>query len=152
MAMAMAMALAMVWTLAMAMAMAMAMALAIAMAVGMGKINSKAKGGRGEREFAQWLRENLKVSARRGCQFSGSPDSPDVVCDLGIHFEVKRTNRINIYDAISQAETDAKKTKPAIVAHRRDRGEWLLIMKANDILKIAEIVLRDLSNNPEVVS
>ena len=46
----------------------------------MGKINSRAKGARYERELARYFEEN-GFPARRGQQFAGGSDSPDVVCD-----------------------------------------------------------------------
>src|SRR5436190_24349394 len=73
------------------------------------KMNSRQKGIRGERQWRDELRAN-GYSARRGQQFSGSPDSPDVVCDAlsWIHFEVKAVERLNIEDAMEQARGDAK--------------------------------------------
>lgn len=53
------------------------------------RVNSRAKGARGEREAAKFLR-GLGFEARRGQQFSGSKDSPDVVTNLaGVHIENK---------------------------------------------------------------
>jgi len=43
-------------------------------------MNSREKGKRGERQWRDELRAN-GYAARRGQQFSGSPDSPDVICD-----------------------------------------------------------------------
>jgi Holliday junction resolvase len=43
-------------------------------------MNSREKGKRGERQWRDELRAQ-GFAARRGQQFSGSPDSPDVVCD-----------------------------------------------------------------------
>ena len=43
-------------------------------------MNSRAKGARGERLWRDELRAQ-GFTARRGQQFSGSPDSPDVVCE-----------------------------------------------------------------------
>src|SRR5437899_3884036 len=73
-------------------------------------MNSREKGKRGERQWRDELRAQ-GYAARRGQQFSGSPDSPDVVCDeLGwIHFEVKAVEKLNIYDAMEQAERDCGK-------------------------------------------
>lgn len=102
-------------------------------------MNSNDKGKRGERDFAKWLRDNLHVDASRGVQYQGSPDSPDVTCELPIHFEVKRTERFNAYQAMAQAESDSEYNIP-IVAHRRNRGEWLLVMKADDLAEISGIV------------
>jgi hypothetical protein len=70
-------------------------------------------------------------------QFSGSPDSPDVVCDElnGFHFEVKLGQRHNIYDAMAQALSDCGAKLP-LVAHRRNRGRWLVTMEAHDFFKL----------------
>jgi hypothetical protein len=93
-------------------------------------MNSRNKGKRGEKEFAALLREH-GFDARRGQQFSGSPDSPDVVCEAlaWLHIEVKRTQALNLTDACAQAEGDSK-GKPWIVAHRRNRAPWLITMRA----------------------
>ena len=95
-------------------------------------MNSRAKGARGEREWAAYLRER-GFSARRGCQFSGSPDSPDVVDSSPLHWEVKRVERLNLHDACDQAKRDAA-GKPWAVAHRRNRGEWLVTVPADWLL------------------
>lgn len=100
-------------------------------------MNSRNKGKRGEREFAALLRENGFL-ARRGQQFSGSPESPDVVCEAlaWLHVEVKRVQNLNLTDACVQAEGDcgrgapAGQKKPWIVAHRRNHAPWLITMRA----------------------
>ena len=93
-------------------------------------MNSRRKGKVGEREFAALLREH-GFDARRGQQFSGSPDSPDVVSDAlaWLHVEVKRVQNLNLTDACIQAEGDAG-GKPWIVAHRRNHAPWLITMRA----------------------
>src|SRR6476619_427503 len=74
---------------------------------GSSPMNSRQKGKRGERQWRDELRAN-GYDARRGQQFSGSPDSPDVVCDAlpWIHFEVKAVEKLNIEDAMEQARRD----------------------------------------------
>lgn len=58
-------------------------------------MNSRAKGQRGERELADFITA-AGFPARRGQQFAGGPDSPDVVCPgLPFHIEAKRTERLN---------------------------------------------------------
>ena len=51
--------------------------------------------------------------ARRGQQFCGSAESPDVICDSlpWIHFEVKAVERLNIEEAMEQARRDAGKSE-----------------------------------------
>jgi Holliday junction resolvase len=100
--------------------------------------NSRAKGARGERELAAFLRKHGH-EARRGQQFSGSPDSPDVVHSIpGIHIECKRVEKLNIHTAMKQASEDCGDDVP-VVCHKRNRGEWLITMRLEDYL---ESVLR----------
>lgn len=103
----------------------------------MGKINSRQKGAKGEREFAAVLRE-AGYEARRGQQFSGSPDSPDVVTNLPYHFEVKRVEHFNAYKAMEQAVRDSDPVKTPIVAHRRNKCEWLAVMRMSDFLRMVK--------------
>ena len=99
-------------------------------------MNSNQKGKRGERA---WRDELLAhgYTARRGQQFAGSPDSPDVVCDdlPGFHFEVKTVEKLNLREAMEQAVNDAGEKVP-LVAHKRNRGEWLITMRASDWFKM----------------
>ena len=87
-------------------------------------INSRQKGCRGEREWRDIVRAN-GFEARRGQQFSGSPDSPDVVSELPFHMEVKRVERLNIDNAMKQAEQDCGEKMP-MVAHKKNHGKWLV--------------------------
>ena len=109
-------------------------------------MNSREKGKRGERQWRDELRAH-GYHARRGQQFSGSPDSPDVVCDelAWIHFEVKAVERLNIEDAMEQARrdqtrsglnaADAAPMKVPIVAHKRNFRPWLVTMDAETFFK-----------------
>jgi hypothetical protein len=100
-------------------------------------MNSREKGKRGERLWRDELRAAGYV-ARRGQQFSGSEDSPDVVCEeLGwIHFEVKAVERLNIEEAMDQARRDCGMRKVPVVVHRRNRRPWLVTMEAGTFLKL----------------
>lgn len=96
---------------------------------------SRRKGAVGERELAGFLSEHGHP-ARRGQQFSGSPESPDVVCPtLPFHFEVKRTEALRLHEAMAQAVADAGDKVP-VVAHRRSRGEWLAVIRLGDLVKL----------------
>lgn len=95
-------------------------------------MNSRQKGKRGEREWAAYLREQGYHDARRGQQFAGGGDSPDVVCDsLPIHWEVKRVEKLNVYDAMNQAMRDRGQGKVPVVAYRRNDHRWLVVMEAD---------------------
>lgn len=108
-------------------------------------MNSREKGKRGERQWRDELRAQ-GYAARRGQQFSGSPDSPDVVCsDLDwIHFEVKAVERLNIEEAMEQARRDARTGmgngksemgKVPVLAHRRSYRAWLVTMEAETFFR-----------------
>ena len=101
------------------------------------EMNSRQKGARGEREAAKVLSETFCCEARRGCQFAGGKDSPDVQTTIeGVHFEVKRVQRLSIHNAIDQAVNDAGDKVPCVL-HRRDRTEWLLTVRLRDVTKLA---------------
>lgn len=101
--------------------------------------NSRAKGTGGEREWASFLRA-AGFDARRGQQFSGGADSPDVICEdlRNFHFEVKRTEALRLYPAMAQAVQDADGGPTPVVVHRRNRKEWLVIMRAEDWLDLVK--------------
>ena len=97
---------------------------------------SRNKGKRGERELARLLTLNGHP-AHRGQQYSGSPDSPDVICEsLPFHFEVKRCERLRLREAMQQAIADAGEGKTPVVAHRRNGGEWLAVLPMTALLEL----------------
>lgn len=100
----------------------------------MGGKRSREKGKRGEREIASLLRE-YGYDARRGVQYKGGQDSPDVIGLPGTHIEVKRTERLNLYDALSQSKADAGDDMP-IVIHRKNNAEWVVIQPLSDWINL----------------
>lgn len=108
----------------------------------MGGKSSRDKGARGELEWAEFLRSTFGVEARRGCQFAGGPDSPDVVGGISdTHVEVKRVEKLSIYSAIDQAIRDAGEFDVPYVAHRRNRKGWLVTLRAEDLENFAHNVM-----------
>jgi Holliday junction resolvase len=100
-------------------------------------MNARQKGARGEREWRDQLRE-AGYTARRGQQFAGGSDSPDVVCDelaRVVHFEVKRVQSLNIHAAVQQATRDGNGKAP-VVAHRKNNQPWLVTVLADDFFKL----------------
>ena len=104
-------------------------------------INSKQKGSRKERELASLFREN-GYNARRGQQFSGSPDSPDIVLDdapnLPIHVECKSGKNIHFWKAFEQAQHDCGEKMPT-VWFKRDRDCWRVSLKADDFFELLRL-------------
>jgi len=97
-------------------------------------INSKRKGAAGERELAAKLRE-YGFDSRRGVQYCGANGDADVLGLPGIHIECKRTEKLNLYDAMAQAKSDCKENIPAVF-HRRNNCEWLVILRLEDFIEI----------------
>lgn len=98
-------------------------------------MNSKSKGARGEREVASLLR-GYGYKCRRGQQYCGANGDADVVGLPGIHIEVKRREKLNIYDAVDQAKRDSRATELPTVIHRKNDAEWLVTMPLKDWIKI----------------
>lgn len=101
----------------------------------MGKINSRQKGARGEREFASICR-GYGYDARRGQQYCGANGDADVVGLPGIHVEVKRVERLNHEDAMSQSIADAKDGEIPIVAYRKNNDIWKIEMRFDDWIQL----------------
>ncbi len=97
---------------------------------------SRRKGKTGELELARLLTAE-GFPAVRGVQYHGGTDSPDVRCPClpRIHFEVKRTERLRLYEALTQARHDAGEKLP-IVAHRANNCGWVAILDFTDLLAI----------------
>ncbi len=102
---------------------------------------SRNKGKTGERELAHELTRVFGVTARRGVQFQGSPDSPDVVTDIpGIHIECKRTERFRLYEALEQAIADAGTGVP-LVLHRQNKKPWVAVVRLDDLPNLVRKLL-----------
>jgi Holliday junction resolvase len=106
-------------------------------------INSRAKGCRGEREFAEIL-QGAGFDARRSQQFAGGHDSEDLIHSVaGVHFEVKNTQNLRLYEAYRQACEDCSKGKIPVVAHKRNHGKWMVTLSAEDYLSLLSRVKVD---------
>lgn len=100
----------------------------------MGKM-SRDKGKRGERELAGILR-GYGFDAKRGVQYHGGSDSPDVTGLPGVHIEVKRTEKLSLYDALAQSRADSGPEEMPVVIHRRNDCEWVVIQPLADWIEI----------------
>lgn len=99
--------------------------------------NGNAKGKRGERELAAALTELLDIPCRRGQQYSGI-EGKDVVGLPGVHIECKRTEALSVYKAMEQAVRDAADGEVPMVCHRRNKREWLAIVRLADLVELME--------------
>ena len=104
------------------------------------RINSRDKGKRGELELVHFLKEH-GILGRRGQQYAGGGDSPDVMAQgvlEGYHIEVKRKESGNVYGWIDQACADADLTKTPVVAHKKNGKRWLAILDLRDFLNLVK--------------
>jgi len=110
-------------------------------------LRSRNKGKRGEREAAAEISRVLRTEARRGCQYNGSDESPDIITDIeNLHFEVKRSEVFRLYDALDQAMRDANSRIP-VVLHRSNRRPWVAIVRLDDLPQLAVTVYLSLAAN-----
>lgn len=106
-------------------------------------ISSREKGKRGERAWAKVLTA-LGFPARRGVQFKGGPDSPDVEGGIpGTHAEVKCVEKLSIYQAMQQAKDEAPAGAVPYVAHKRNRKEWLVTVEAGALIELAKRIVEN---------
>ena len=99
-------------------------------------MNSNRKGKVGEREIAKYLRDHGFTEARRGQQYHGGADSPDVVGMDGYHIEVKRVEHLNLNEAMAQSIRDSAENETPLVIHRRDNDYWKVTMRLDDFMKL----------------
>jgi Holliday junction resolvase len=99
------------------------------------QMNAKQKGARGERELAKYLIDK-GYESKRGQQFSGGPESPDVISSLPLHIECKRVEKLNIDKAYEQSLKDSEGKKPASVIFRKNRGKWMICLSLDDFLEL----------------
>lgn len=97
---------------------------------------SRNKGKLGELEAAAEIRRLFNVEARRGVQYAGGRDSPDVVGLPGVHVEVKRKEQQRFYDWIEQAIGDAGDSVPLLL-HRQNNKPWLAVVRLDDLPRLA---------------
>lgn len=107
-------------------------------------INSRQKGARGERLLRDVFIEH-GFPARRGQQFAGGTDSPDVIVpDLPwMHVECKFVENLNIHKAMEQATRDADGKTP-IVFHKKKNEDWLVTLTKEDFFELL-VRLHDLT-------
>jgi Holliday junction resolvase len=108
----------------------------------MGKL-SRNKGKVGEREVVNLIKKH-GFEARRGQQFKGTKDSPDVIHDMdGFYVEVKRRQAFNIYDTLVKADAEKPEGTVSVVFHRKDNRKWLVSMDADEFLAIIKELFDD---------
>jgi len=102
---------------------------------------SRRKGAAGEREAAEKLNEVLGTRFHRGRQYHGGPESPDLAGDLpGLHLEVKRVERVRLYEALGQARRDAAPDQVPVVMHRANNRPWVIVVDVADLIRLLDVI------------
>lgn len=101
---------------------------------------SRHKGQTGELELARLLRDHGFPDVRRTSQYCGKTGNASDLTGLqGIHIESKRTERLNLYEAMEQAKRDAeaagKRAFPTVF-HRRSKRPWVVVMCLEDWVEL----------------
>ena len=107
-------------------------------------MNSKEKGGRGERLLAKEL-QKYGYDARRGQQFKGGADSPDVLGLPGVHIECKFYKDPLTWaqkeQFMQQAVRDSEGKNMPAVFHKANRKEWEVTLRSYPVRGESEMVL-----------
>jgi hypothetical protein len=95
--------------------------------------NSNKKGKVGELELSHELTKIFGLRARRGQQYQGGSDSPDVVFHPKLSIECKRVEKLNFNLAMEQAVSDAHENQVPVVMSRMNRKPWLVTVRLDDL-------------------
>lgn len=100
--------------------------------------NSRNKGAAGEREFINdHLRPFWPDACRNIDQFGA--DKRDCHNVAGVHWQIKRTERLDLWGAIKQADEEAASTDLPIVAFRRNRSKWYCVLDADELIALLRL-------------
>lgn len=99
---------------------------------------SRRKGQRGENEFITRHLVNYWPEAKRNLDQFGD-DGRDVLNVAGCHWQIKRTERLDLWAAIQQTECEAATTDTPIVAFRRNRSPWYCIIEADELVALLRL-------------
>ncbi len=104
---------------------------------------SRDKGKRGELEVVALLKKH-GFEARRGQQYEGASDSPDVMHNVtGLYIEVKRREAFNLHAAWLKAEEERRLGQRSAIFHKKNHQPWFVTMEAHAFLSI----MRELEEN-----
>jgi hypothetical protein len=99
---------------------------------------SRDKGKRGEVEFIKLhLVEHWPQAKRNLDQFTD--DCRDVINVAGCHWQIKRTERLELWSAIRQARDEAAPTDTPIVAFRKNHEAWHCIVPADELVALLRL-------------
>ncbi len=102
---------------------------------------AKEKGKRGERLVANFFTFR-GFPSKRGVQFKGGIDSPDVICEElnFFNFEVKFVENLNLEVAYEQSRRDSKGQKIPVVIHKRSRTNLKVTLDLSHFLDMIQLI------------
>jgi hypothetical protein len=98
-------------------------------------MNSRSKGKAGELEVIKILCEYWPKACRNLDQARGS-SGQDVLNTEGIHFQIKRTERLEIWKALEQTHSEAAELDLPVLVFRRSRSEWHACLPLEELLPL----------------
>jgi len=121
----------------------------------MGK-KSRTKGAGGELEFRTIVNKKFGVKYERTPLSGGLDIKGDIRRAYGsrasiadeFHWEIKRVEKINIHECLTQSINDCRPGKIPVVAHRRNCDYWKITIQADDFLNLI-LELEELRGKPE---
>lgn len=108
-------------------------------------MNSRDKGRRGEIELCKLLLPWWPEAARNLDQFGA--DKRDALGVAGIHFQIKRVEKLNVWNALDQAIGEAAAHDLPVLAFRRNlnrsplpsRSKWFGAMELDELLPLLKL-------------
>ena len=101
----------------------------------MPKINARRKGKTGELFIAKFLR-SCGIPAKRGQQFKGTKDSPDVVCQENYQVEVKNKKTLQLNSVWAKLLKEAEGKIPLLFYKGVSKQEWKVILSLSHFKKL----------------
>ena len=96
-------------------------------------MNSPEKGKRVEREVAKLCRSLGFRGSRRGRQYAGHPESPDIFLCEGVHVEVKGTQRFNYLPVMEKLDKECGNGDIPLILHKYNRQIVRAIFNWQDV-------------------
>ena len=105
--------------------------------------NNRERGKRGERSARDAIREYwLMDGCARTGQTSAAVSGADLCGTDRLHVEVKLRKSLSVEKFLEQAERDAKRGKIPVVVMRRDKGEWIVMLRIKNSIPFAAQLLK----------
>jgi len=100
--------------------------------------NNRQRGKYGERSARDAIRQHWKMGdCHRTAQTSAKVSGADLGGTGNLHVEVKLRKTLAVEKFLEQAIRDAKHDKVPVVLMRRDKGDWIVMLRISDSFRFA---------------